>query len=165
MNVRRAWYWPTPVTRGELAGQYDVVEGRCGQGPVYRLLVHTSWVPVTPLPTLEGLPDTEGFFCADLEDRDRGRVAVLVLPSEEAFFGAELAARLALTEGLEVFEESPASHVDYRAVARGNGKMGFLSVVQERDQWHCLFGVGPEDDHDELDAVRAAWATFHVIPR
>ena len=69
MNARSAWYWPTPISPDddeELAGRFYVVEGRVdGQRP-YRLLVDVRWVPVSPLPELDGMPPTQGFFTADI---------------------------------------------------------------------------------------------------
>lgn len=163
MNTRTAWYWPTPIREGELAGRYHVVDGRCDGGPIYRLLVGVGWVVVSPLPALEGLPPTQGFFTADVTSAEACRVAVLRLPLDQAFFGSELVEQLAASEGLEVFEEDPAPHVDHRAVARGEGRLAYLSVAQAGGYWHCLFGLGPDDDLEGLDAVRAAWATFHIV--
>lgn len=163
MNTRMAWYWPTPVTQGELAGRFHVVDGRIDGGPIYRLLVDARWVGVSPLPELEGLPPTQGFFTSDVSDPLAARVAVLRLPEGQAFFGSALAEQLAASEGLEIFEEEPAAHVDYRGVARGEGRLGFLSVVQGGGYWHCLFGVGSDDAPEGLDGVRASWATFHLV--
>lgn len=163
MNARTAWYWPTPIHEGELAGRYHVVDGRCDGGPIYRLLVAAGWVAVSPLPVLEGMPPTQGFFTADVADPAACRVAVLRLPLDQAFFGSELAEQLVASEGLEVVEEDLAAHVDHRVVAKGDGRLAYVSVAQGGGFWHCLFGIGPDDDLDGLDGVRASWATFHLV--
>jgi hypothetical protein len=164
MKVRMAWYWPTPIRKGELAGLFHVVDGRIDGGPIYRLLVDVDWVAVSPLPELRGLPPTQGFFTSKMGEPEAARVAVLRWPADQAFFASELAEQLAASEGLEVVEEAPANHVDYRGVARGDGHTGYLSVVQHEGLWHALFGLGSDDDPQGLDGVRASWATFHLVP-